>query len=77
MDKLLKVINEILTDRGITNPDYRIKLLNKEIISNSDWAFIEIEIYRPRKKKPCQYRKLAINFVRNIIDFDKSSFVNY
>lgn len=77
MDKLLKAVHEIFNEKGITNPDYRIKLLNKEIIGNSDWAFIEIDIYRPHKKKPCQYRKLAVNFVRNIIDFDKSIFINY
>lgn len=77
MDKMLELIHIILNDKGITTPDYRLKLIGKEIIPHSDWIYIEIDIYRPHKRKPCQYRKLAVNIVRNIIDFERSSFTNY
>ena len=46
-------------------------------LMNSDWTWVYVEVYAPRKKKPCQGRKLAVNFVRKIIDWEKSEFYNY
>ena len=77
MEKLMKSLHEVFNEVGITNPGYRIKLVSREIIGKSDWAYVGVDIYAPRKKKPCQYRKLAINFVRNIIDLNKSEYFDY
>ena len=75
-DRLIIALQEIFIERGIIGDKWKIKITDREIIGRSDWAYVYVDIYKPRCRKPCQNRKLAINFVRNIIDWDKSSFTN-
>lgn len=74
MEKLLEGIHKCMDEKGITAPGYRINIVERQIIGNSDWAYVTVNIFLPRKRKPTLCWKLAINFVRNIIDWDKSSF---
>jgi len=67
-------IHHVLAEKGIAGLDWRIKIINKEVIGRSDWAKVSVEIYPPRKRKPVLVWVLAINFVRNIIDWEKSDF---
>ena len=76
MEKLENVLHDIFNERGITAPNWRIKITQKETIGRSDWAYVFVDIYAPKKKKPCQNYKLAINFVRKIINWDKSEWYN-
>ena len=70
----LEGIKEVLIERGIMNDDWRMKIINREIIANSDFGKITIEIYQPRKRKPCIVWELTIYIPRNQIYFDKSTF---
>lgn len=74
MNDFEKRIHEALDDRGITLPNWRIKIVKREIIGNSDFANVYTEIYPPRKRKPTIVWILAVNFVRNQIFWDHSSF---
>jgi len=73
-EELQSNIHHVLSEKGIAGLDWRIKIINKEVIGRSDWAKVSVEIYPPRKRKPVLVWVLAINFVRNIIDWDKSNF---
>jgi hypothetical protein len=59
---------------GITLPQWRVKIVGREIIGRSDWSWLYVDIYKKYKHKPCQHRKLAFNFVRNIVDRERSIF---
>jgi hypothetical protein len=76
MEKYMKKLHEIFDEMGITLPNWKISLVSEEIIGRSDWAYVTVEIYKPYCKRPCQIRKLAFNFVRKIIDLEKSSFTD-
>lgn len=67
-------IFDVFIDRGITLPDWRIKIASKEIIKNSDYARVLVEVYKPRKRKPCIVWDLCVNFVREQINWDHSTF---
>ena len=72
----LEALHEVFDEQGITAPNWRLKITSREIIGQSDWAWIYVDVYAPRKRKPCQTRQLAFNFVRNQIDWSKSKFYN-
>ena len=72
--KLEEGIFNAFLDKGIVNPDFKIKITSREIIGNSDYAKVTVEIFPPKKRKPTIVWELAINIVRNTIHWDKSSF---
>lgn len=74
MNKFEQGIHNALDEKGITLPDWKIKITNREIIGRSDWAKVTVEVYKPRKRKPEIIWELAINIVKNQIHWDKSSF---
>lgn len=57
-EPLYKEVFEVLIDREIITPKHRIEIINVE--AKGDWASIEVNIIRPRCKKPCHYWKLAV-----------------
>jgi hypothetical protein len=61
-------------EAGITLPEWRVKIVGREIIGRSDWAWLYVDIYKKHKHKPCQHRKLAYNVVRGIVDLERSIF---
>jgi hypothetical protein len=67
-------LHGLFDEMGITNPSWRVALTGREIIGKSDWSWLHIDIYKKYGKKPCQHRKLAYNFVRNVIDWERSIF---
>ena len=69
-----KALHEAFNEKGITLPDWRIKITNREIIGHSDWAKVTVEVYKPRKRKPEIIWELAVNIVRDQIHWDKSNF---
>ena len=74
MDRLTKAIRECMDEKGITGPKDRIKIIGREIIGKSDWAIVTVDIFRPRKRKPTLFWKLAINITNNTIHWYKSAF---
>lgn len=76
--KLEEGIRNAMDERGITNPNesWRIKITNRYIINNSDLANVTVEVYKPRARKWAVIWILRINFVRNIIQWDKSTFIS-
>jgi len=68
-------IHNVLAEKGIAGLDWRIKIISKEIIGKSDFAKVLVEVYEPRKRKPCMNWDLCINIVREQIYWDKSTFV--
>lgn len=75
-NRLETAIFNVFTERGITSSNWRIKVTNKEIIGQSDFAKVKVEVYEPRKRKPCMFWDLYINIVKEQIHWDKSTF-NY
>ena len=75
MTHLENGIKEALVEYGAMNDNWRMKITDKEIIAYSDWAKVEIEIYKPRCRKPCIIWTLAINMVKELVDFERSTFV--
>lgn len=75
--KLEEGIFNAFLDKGIVNPDFKIKITSREIIGNSDYARVNVEIYAPRKRKPTIAWNLCINIVRDTIHWDNSYFVRF
>lgn len=71
-DRLTQGIHDCMDERGITLTNWRIKIVGREIIGNSDWATVTVEVYKPRCRKPCVVWMLAINIVREQIYWDRS-----
>jgi len=68
-------IKNVLVERGIMLENWKIKITDKKIIGNSDWAKVEVEVFKPRCKKPCITWTLVVNMVKEFVDFEKSTFV--
>jgi len=68
-------IKNALVEYGAMNENWRLKITDKEIIGNSDYANISVEIYKPRCRKPCIVWTLVTNIVREFVDFERSTFV--
>lgn len=75
MTRLESGIYNAMVEHGNINPDWRINITHKEIIGKSDWAEVLVEVKEPRKRKPTYIWTLAINIVRDQINWDKSGFV--
>ena len=69
-------IFSVFVERGIALSNWKIKVVSKEIINNSDIAKVLVEVYKPRSRKPCITWDLNVNFVRKQINWDKSTFAN-
>lgn len=65
-----------LINYGAINENWRIKIIDKEILPYSDWVKVTVEVYKPRCRKPCTIWTLASNMVRGITDFEKSTFIH-
>lgn len=74
-NRLEEGIFNCLVETGRAAEDYRIKIVEREIIGNSDYAKVAVNLYKPRKKKHCITWYLCINIARNQIHWDKSEFV--
>ena len=68
------IINEVMNERGITTEKHRITIVDCEVIGKSDQMKVSINITPPRKRKATLNWTLVINFVRGIIDWEKSTF---
>ena len=75
MTSIESKIKNALVEYGAMNENWRLKITNKGIISNSDYASFTVEIYKPRCRKPCTEWTLIANIVREFVDFGKSTFV--
>ena len=71
-DTLTIGIRNAMDDRGITGPGYRIFVTDRKIIGNSDYAEVIVDVFEPRKRKPCMIWALRINIVRGTIHWDRS-----
>lgn len=67
------IINALLS-YGAIDENWKIKITDIENLQHSDWAKVTTEIFKPRCRKPYAIWELVVNTVRNITDFEKSSF---
>lgn len=74
-DYLMDGLKNALVGYGAMNENWRLKITNKQIISNSDFANITVEIYKPRCRKPTIVWELLVNIVREFVDFERSTFI--
>lgn len=74
MDKLTAAIHAAMVEADRIGPKWRIKIIGKEIVGHSDWATVEVNLYRPRCRKPYACWTLAVNMVKEEIHWDKSSY---
>lgn len=68
-------IKKALVEYGAMNENWRLKITDKNIIGNSDFASISVEIYKPHCRKPCIVWTLVANIVKEFVDFERSTFV--
>lgn len=73
--KLEKFVKDALIWNGTIKENWRINIISMYSESFST-SFIEVEFYKPRKKKASGYCVLVCDTVRKEIDFNKSE-VNY
>ena len=74
MDKLTEAIRAAMLATDRIGPKWRIKIVGKETVGKSDWARVEVNLYKPRHRKPHAYWILVINMVREEIHWDKSNY---
>ena len=74
--RLKQGIKNALIEYGAIEDNWRICIIDKEIIGKSDWAKITVNITPPRKRKPCICWEISINIVKNQIHWDKSTHYN-
>jgi len=43
-------IHRVFVERGIANVDWKIKIIGREIIGRSDYAKVQVEVYKPKKE---------------------------
>ena len=80
-EKTMTFIRSFFVEQGYALANWRIKYLGYELIrdaygNRSDWIWIHVEVYKYRCRKPCISWHLAYNYVRKVIDMEKSKFVN-
>jgi len=76
-----KKLHEAFDEIGVTLPNWRIKITNKELIRNrygqwTDYATLTVDIYKYRCRKPTQRRYLTVNTVKGYIDLERSTYIN-
>ena len=70
-------IHSALDELGYTLPNWRIKIINRDIIHVcTDLSQITIEVYKFRCHKPCQRLIIIYNEVRQCIYTDHISYYN-
>ena len=72
-DELTIGIRNAMDEQGITGSGYRIAIVGRKIIGQSDYAEVIVDVFQPRKRKPCITWALRINIVRGTIHWGKSS----
>ena len=76
MTKLESLIRSAMDQYGVTAQGWRIKIIKVESAA-IDWAKVLVDVYAPRKRKPACSWNVAVNMVRNVVDFNQSEFSNY
>lgn len=76
MMNLESLIKSAMDQYGVTAQGWRIKIIKVES-SVIDWAKVLVDVYAPRKRKPACSWNVAVNMVRNVVDFNQSEFWNY
>ena len=76
MTNLESLIRSAMDQYGVTAQGWRIKIIkvDSDVI---DWAKVLVEVYAPRKRKPACAWNVAVNMMRNIVDFNRSEYFNY
>lgn len=58
-----------MDEYGVTGPKWRLKITDRKIIKNSDFAEIVFEVYPPKTRK-AYHGTIKINFVRGTVYWD-------
>lgn len=66
------LIRNVLIETERLRNGGKVKIISRQPIGNSDWAEILVEAYRPKCRKPYATWTLTVNFVRKMIDFERS-----
>lgn len=67
------VYNSLL-NYGAINEKWRVEIIDINTISYSDWAEVTVKTYRPKSKKADFMWVLKMNTVRQITDYEHSTF---
>lgn len=71
--KIEEYAKNALVNYGASLEDWRIEIL--DVTSNtSDWATVTCTVTKKKCRKPFVIWNLKMNMVRNIVDFEKSTF---
>lgn len=76
MMNLESLIKSAMDQYGVTAQGWRIKIIKVESAA-VDWAKVLVDVYAPRKRKPACSWNVAVNMVRNVVDFNQSEFCVY
>jgi hypothetical protein len=74
MTELESAIHDVFDERGITLPNWKIKVDRISGDKNSDYRRVEVTVFKPRCRKPMQYWNLCIDIVRELIFWGTSTF---
>lgn len=76
MNKLENGIRNALLERGSILDGWKIKINGIETKAcGSDWAVVSVAVTKPRCRKPFMVWELMVYMPKDLIHFDKSSFV--
>ncbi|WP_304584429.1 hypothetical protein [Acutalibacter muris] len=75
-EKLLDALHKAMSQYGAIKPNWKISVASIENTNGSDWATVNVNIFRPRCRKPYTVWALAVYMPRDQIWWDKSTFVN-
>lgn len=73
MTNFEKAFKDALVDRGIIGSDWRLQIIERRIIGNSDYANVSFASYPPRKHNP-YVGSVKVNFVRGNVYWDTYTF---
>ena len=71
--KIEEYAKNSLVNYGAALESWKIRVLSVDTVSG-DWADVTCTITKPRCRKPFVQWRLKMNMVRNITDFEKSTF---
>ncbi len=72
----VEAIKRIMCETGRIGYGWRIELIGTEPIRRGDYVFVDVDVYKPRSRKPDFEWHIFIDVIRELIHWDRSTFVN-
>jgi hypothetical protein len=82
MEGYEKWFHDALDAEGYSLPNWKVKIIDREVIRNrygqiTDYETFTVYIYKPRCRKPLQCHYFKVNTVKNTFWFENCSFFDF